>query len=62
MNGNVIWEKNDFFLNMCMSYIFLRVKSASESDSALKKLEKIYFTPFFADLLFSDTWAWGVQC
>ena len=47
---------------MCVSYNFLKVKSASESDSALIKLETILFTTLFADLLFSDTWAWGFQC
>ena len=47
---------------MYVLYDFLRVKSASESDFALQKLENILFTPFFADLLFSDTWAWGFQC
>ena len=51
-----------FCINMYVSCDFLRVKSASESDFALQKLENILFTPFFADLLFSDTWAWGFQC
>ena len=31
---------------MYPSYDFLRVKSASESDSAVKKLEKKYLPPF----------------
>ena len=31
---------------MYLSYDFLRVKSASDSDSAVKKLEKKLFTPF----------------
>ena len=47
---------------MYVSYDVLRVKSASESDSALQKLENILFIPFLANLLFSDTWAWGFQC
>ena len=55
-------KKYDFFLKMYMPYDFLRVKSASESDSAVKKLEKKLFTPFFANLLFSDALTWGFQC
>ena len=63
MNGNIILTKNMiFFLKMYLPYDFLRVKSASESDSAVKKLKKILFTPFFANFLFSDNWTWGFQC
>ena len=47
---------------MYLSYDFLRVKSASDSDSAVKKLEKKLFTPLFANLLFSDALTWGFQC
>ena len=47
---------------MYLSYDFLRVKSASDLDYAVKKLEKKLFTPFFANLLFSDALTWGFQC
>ena len=44
MNEN-IGKKLNFFLNMSVSYDILSVKSASESDSTLEKLETIFLNP-----------------